>query len=733
MAPAAAAGRHRRWDARVRHAARLAARAGAAASRASSSAWRSRPRASACTTRCSPPGCGGARPRRCAGSPRRSSRSAWRSARSRSRSRSTTRSPPRSCGRSRARASTGWARDSSAGSRARRASRSRGSPRSPISGPPRARTSRCARGNSALANPRFLSGAALALAGLFIAREAYALRERLISAEWQLAQALAVWGLAWWAGAWAAEIDQFLPRLGRGRRVAARGERDVPRARARGRRARAGCRAGCSRSRVIPTAFVALPIALEREEYLFAGSAAIAWPLLLAVDLRGAAPARGIAASRGRAGVMRPRSGSSRSCWASAWPASSTCRSSCDGDWPIAAFAIGPVLALLGAQPAARARRWARSARFAALHLGAGAAPLAALSVLWFLAINLRAQRRRRAAALSAAARPGRPRARAAPGRAGRLVAARRRTRPPVLPGEWRAAVAPGFAALAFVWLNGLLVRSVVQWAGVPFDADALWDSTPLQAALSISWTLVALGAMVCSTRRGWRSALDRGGDAARCHGGEALRGGSLHALHGREDRHVPRGGRAAARGGISLAGAARGAAPPASQRRRAREGVRDGERGARRAGGLARGRARGGARGRRAARAERLRLGTRGRDAEQRSAPDPAARRARSTAARSGPTSPTCACSTARARWCRTRSARSSIRTRSRASSSTCRCSACPRARRSRGGAGAERHRARARHRDRDRGRWRDRARGSEARGGRGGARACPRPICSI
>ena len=63
----------------------------------------------------------------------------------------------------------------------------------------------------ALANPRFLSGAALALAGLFIAREAYALRERLAAVEWQLAQALALWGLAWWAGACAAEIDQFLP------------------------------------------------------------------------------------------------------------------------------------------------------------------------------------------------------------------------------------------------------------------------------------------------------------------------------------------------------------------------------------------------------------------------------------------------------------------------------------------------------------------------------------------
>ena len=216
--------------------------------------------------------------------------------------------------------------------------------------------------------------------------------------------------------------------------------------------------------------------------------------------------------------------------------------------------------ALLGAQPA-RCERGdrARSARFPSLQLGAGAAPLAALAALWFLVINLRAHG-------DAAPLPYLPLLGPADLALALLLLALvdwwlrvRRTRPPVLPGEWRAAVAPGFAALAFVWLNGVLVRSVVQWADVPFDAGALWDSTPLQAALSISWTLVALGAMVCVHAALLAHALDRGGDAARCHGGEALRGGSLHALHGREDRHVPRRGRAAARGGISLAGAARG------------------------------------------------------------------------------------------------------------------------------------------------------------------------------
>jgi uncharacterized membrane protein len=354
----------------------------------------------------------------------------------------------------------------------------------------------------ALANPRFLSGAAIAAGGLFIAREAYALRDRLIEVEWQLAQALAVWGLAWWAGAWAAEIDQFLPAteaVAAALLVTSATFLALERAAA----ALAWLPGRLLALALIPTAFVALPVALEREEYLFAGSSAIAWPLLLVavyVVLRrlegcgeprtswGYAPALWLVAlvlGFGMAGVV-------------------DVPLALNGDWPIAAFAIGPVLALLAAQQLLE-RGVGPFWRFPSLHLGAGAAPLAALSVFWFLAINRRAQG-------DTAPLPYLPLLGPADLALALLLAALvdwwlrvRHTRPPVLPGEWRAVVAPGFAALAFVWLNGVLVRSVVQWAGVPFDGDALWDSTPLQAALSISWTLVALGAMVWCTRRSYR------------------------------------------------------------------------------------------------------------------------------------------------------------------------------------------------------------------------------------
>jgi len=358
----------------------------------------------------------------------------------------------------------------------------------------------------ALANPRFLSCIALAAAGLFIAREAYALRDRLGEIEWQATQALAVWGLAWWAGACAGEIDQFLA-ASNAAAVSLFITSATFLALERGAAAFGWLPGRLLALAAIPTAFVALPIALDHEPHLFAGWSALAWPLLLAciyeVSRRledsaawtrfSYAPALWLAAlvlGFGLAGVT-------------------SVPAQLHGDWPAAAFTLGPVVALVGALHLAErgqgGLRWAGPfGRFAPIHLGAGAAPLAVLAVFWFLALNLHARG-------DSAPLPYLPLLDPTDVALALLFFAladwwaRLRRAPDVLPGEWRALVAPGFAALAFVWLNGVLVRSVVQWAGVPFDAGALWDSTPLQSALSISWTLVALGAMVWSTRRGRR------------------------------------------------------------------------------------------------------------------------------------------------------------------------------------------------------------------------------------
>jgi uncharacterized membrane protein len=61
------------------------------------------------------------------------------------------------------------------------------------------------------------------------------------------------------------------------------------------------------------------------------------------------------------------------------------------------------------------------------------------------------------------------------------------------------AAVALG--SIAFVWLNGVLLRTLHHWAGVPFNLDAMGRSMLVQASLSIFWSLLALCAMVSATR----------------------------------------------------------------------------------------------------------------------------------------------------------------------------------------------------------------------------------------
>jgi len=59
-------------------------------------------------------------------------------------------------------------------------------------------------------------------------------------------------------------------------------------------------------------------------------------------------------------------------------------------------------------------------------------------------------------------------------------------------------------SAVFFAW-NGLLARTVHHYAGVAFDPDELWHSTPLQVAMSISWSVLGLGATALASKRGLR------------------------------------------------------------------------------------------------------------------------------------------------------------------------------------------------------------------------------------
>jgi len=76
----------------------------------------------------------------------------------------------------------------------------------------------------------------------------------------------------------------------------------------------------------------------------------------------------------------------------------------------------------------------------------------------------------------------------------------------------WRAVDrdwgTPGKVVLglaAFIWANGVLLRSLHHWAGVPYDIDAWMRSFVTQAAFSIFWSVLALGLMVWATRKARR------------------------------------------------------------------------------------------------------------------------------------------------------------------------------------------------------------------------------------
>jgi uncharacterized membrane protein len=56
--------------------------------------------------------------------------------------------------------------------------------------------------------------------------------------------------------------------------------------------------------------------------------------------------------------------------------------------------------------------------------------------------------------------------------------------------------------ATAFIWANGVLLRTLHHWADVPFHLDRMLRSTLVQTSFSVFWTLLSLAAMVFAHRR---------------------------------------------------------------------------------------------------------------------------------------------------------------------------------------------------------------------------------------
>lgn len=76
------------------------------------------------------------------------------------------------------------------------------------------------------------------------------------------------------------------------------------------------------------------------------------------------------------------------------------------------------------------------------------------------------------------------------------------------LGGLLRPAILGGaLAALLFVWINAVVLRTIHFWWDVPYTVDALWASRLVQVSLSLLWSCLALATMVFANRRLWRIA----------------------------------------------------------------------------------------------------------------------------------------------------------------------------------------------------------------------------------
>ncbi|WP_458232579.1 DUF2339 domain-containing protein [Roseateles sp. P5_E8] len=61
-------------------------------------------------------------------------------------------------------------------------------------------------------------------------------------------------------------------------------------------------------------------------------------------------------------------------------------------------------------------------------------------------------------------------------------------------------------AGLAFLWLNGMLIRCFHHWGGVPYHVDGWLDSRGVQTGLALLWSALALVLMLLGTRRHQRA-----------------------------------------------------------------------------------------------------------------------------------------------------------------------------------------------------------------------------------
>ena len=356
-------------------------------------------------------------------------------------------------------------------------------------------------GATPVLNSGYLGSAFIAIAGLFCAAYIERNRERLRSEELSLSYVLLGWGALWWFGGGTHEIIRQVPSAYRAHSVLAffalssvafsliAGWARWPSAK-------------WLRLALYPAIVMQLGHEMMRGVHPFAELGLAAWLIAFSAHFwlleRHAEDHRRLSEGLHAAGVwIAAIVGAREFAW---WIDLAV-----EGRrvWPAIAWAIVPAIMLAALSAARLQLRWPMAGRARSYVIGGGA-PLAVFLGLWVLYANVH---------------DGDPfplpyvpvlnPLDLAIGTALILVAwwlraaARYGLRP------WLERSTPViyalYAAVAFLWVNGSLLRTVHHWTGLPFLLRPMLASQLVQASFSILWMLLALAAMVIATRRAVR------------------------------------------------------------------------------------------------------------------------------------------------------------------------------------------------------------------------------------
>jgi len=358
------------------------------------------------------------------------------------------------------------------------------------------------------ANAFFVGAMLIGVAGLAIARIADGAPEILAAGERALIPAVFGWGALWWFAAGTVELVRQLPEPNEAHAVLAWITGSVALALALTRALR-WPRLAAAGAVMLPAMAIAAFIDFHLARTTLSAWGFVVWPCAWivhgwalhageALKRREGADAKSAkyaavdsdaflnAAHSASAVALTAQVAWELSEWVGRWTPAYTAWTPCAAALPAIAY-----LALVAFRRDGAG--WLFANRFRAYAIGAGT-PIAGFLVLWFFTVNL----------LS----PGDPSPLPYLPLANPLdvtlalalwTAATWAKRFQILPER---ALYQWLGAGIFVALNGVVLRTAHNWGDVPWRLSALLASKPLQAALTLTWTLTSLSAMVFATRR---------------------------------------------------------------------------------------------------------------------------------------------------------------------------------------------------------------------------------------